>query len=128
MDDHYRCHLGKTIIYDTVSNSSWTVDVRLHGIVNVIERLLADPWPPSVEVGREVPEAKAEVDCVVRIISVPSPFFSLKSDFCFPSGVLQLGIWGFSCALRGYIPRSYGRRLMGSFILCIFYGFIHGVA
>ncbi|KIM40554.1 hypothetical protein M413DRAFT_445993 [Hebeloma cylindrosporum] len=58
------CHLGKSIIYDTVSNASWTVDIRTHGIVNVIERLLSDPWPPSVEVGREVPEAKADVDCV----------------------------------------------------------------
>ncbi|KJA19504.1 hypothetical protein HYPSUDRAFT_69247 [Hypholoma sublateritium FD-334 SS-4] len=58
------CHLGKSIVYDTVSNSSWSVDVRTHGIVNVIERLLADPWPPSVEIGREVPEAVAESDCV----------------------------------------------------------------
>ncbi|TFK40199.1 alpha/beta-hydrolase [Crucibulum laeve] len=59
-----RCHLGKSIIYDTVSNLTWPVDIRTHGIVNVIERLLSEPWAPSVEVGREVPEAKAEVDCV----------------------------------------------------------------
>lgn len=62
------CHLGKSIVFDTVSNASWTVDIRSHGIVNVIERLLAEPWPPSVEVGREVPEAKAEDDCVVSLI------------------------------------------------------------
>ncbi|KAJ7145139.1 alpha/beta-hydrolase [Mycena crocata] len=59
-----RCHLGKSIIYDTVSNLSWSVDVRLHGIVNVIEKVLNEPWPPSVEEGREVPEAHAEEDCV----------------------------------------------------------------
>ncbi|KAF5391654.1 hypothetical protein D9757_002489 [Collybiopsis confluens] len=59
-----RCHLGKSIIYDTVSNASWSVDVRTHGIVAVIERLLSDPWPPSEEVGREVPEAVVEKDCV----------------------------------------------------------------
>ncbi|KAJ4477345.1 alpha/beta-hydrolase [Lentinula aciculospora] len=59
-----RCHLGKSIIYDTVSNSSWAVDVRTHGIVAVIEKVLSDPWPPSVEVGREVPEAVYEEDCV----------------------------------------------------------------
>ena len=41
------------------------MDIRTHGIVNVIERLLAEPWPPSVEIGREVPEAKPEDDCVV---------------------------------------------------------------
>ncbi|KAI0359725.1 alpha/beta-hydrolase [Trametes cingulata] len=59
-----KCHLGKSIIYDTVSNLSWAVDIRTHTIVNVIEKLLADPWPPSVEIGREVPEAKPEEDCV----------------------------------------------------------------
>ncbi|RDB26120.1 putative lipase ATG15 [Hypsizygus marmoreus] len=59
-----RCHLGKSIFYDTVSNLSWTVDIRTHGIVNVIDRLLSEPWPPSIEAGREVPEPKSEDDCV----------------------------------------------------------------
>jgi len=59
-----RCHLGKSIVYDTVTNLTWTVDVRLHRIVNVIEQLLSTPWPPSIDVGREVPQAKPEVDCV----------------------------------------------------------------
>jgi lipase ATG15 len=59
-----RCHLGKSIIYDTVSNSSWSVNVRTHGIVAVIERILSNPWPPSEEIGREVPEAVFEEDCV----------------------------------------------------------------
>lgn len=62
-----RCHLGKTILYDTVGNSSWSVDVRTHGIVTVIEKVLSDPWPPSAEIGREVPEPVAEDDCIVRI-------------------------------------------------------------
>lgn len=59
------CHLGKSIVYDTVSNKSWAVDLRTHGIANIIEQLLSAPWPPSVEEGREVPQATAEVDCVV---------------------------------------------------------------
>ncbi|KAH9945068.1 alpha/beta-hydrolase [Epithele typhae] len=59
-----KCHLGKSIIYDTVSNLSWAVDVRTHTIVNVIEKLLAGPWPPAVDKGREVPEALPEDDCV----------------------------------------------------------------
>jgi hypothetical protein len=92
----HRCHLGKTIVYDTVSNASWTVDIRTHGIVNVIERLLADPWPPAMELGREVPEAQADVDCVVCGISVSSLDFSLKSNMCYFLGVLQLGVRGFS--------------------------------
>jgi len=60
-----RCHFGNTIFYDTVSNLSWAVDVRTHGIVPVIEKVLSEPWAPSVEVGREVPEAKPQDDCVV---------------------------------------------------------------
>jgi len=59
-----RCHLGKTILYDTVSNLSWSVDSRTHGIITVIEKVLNEDWIPSVEIGREVPEAVAEEDCV----------------------------------------------------------------
>jgi lipase ATG15 len=66
-----RCHLGKSIVYDTVTNASWVVDIRTHGIVSVIERLLSDPWPPSVEVGREVPEATVELDCLVSLDYAP---------------------------------------------------------
>ncbi|PPR02606.1 hypothetical protein CVT24_002177 [Panaeolus cyanescens] len=29
-----------------------------------MEKLLSEPWPPSVEVGREVPEAAPELDCM----------------------------------------------------------------
>ncbi|KII85099.1 hypothetical protein PLICRDRAFT_331313 [Plicaturopsis crispa FD-325 SS-3] len=59
-----QCHLGLSIVYDTVSNLSWSVDIRTHGIVNVITRVLGEPWAPSVEVGREVPEARPQDDCV----------------------------------------------------------------
>ncbi|KAF9526381.1 alpha/beta-hydrolase [Crepidotus variabilis] len=59
-----RCHLGKSIIYDTVSDAAWAVDVRTHGIVTIIERLLSDPWPPSEEAGRQVPVPAPENDCV----------------------------------------------------------------
>ena len=68
----HRCHLGKSIVYDTVSNLSWSVDVRTHGIVQVIEKVLSEPWPPSVEIGREVPEAVVEEDCVVCHIAFMS--------------------------------------------------------
>ncbi|KAH7884473.1 alpha/beta-hydrolase [Phlebopus sp. FC_14] len=59
-----KCHLGKSIVYDTVSNLSWSVDIRTHGIINVIENVLGGPWQPSLEVGREVPIAQPEEDCV----------------------------------------------------------------
>lgn len=64
-----RCHLGNSIVYDTVSNLSWSVDVRTHGIVNVIDKILSVPWAPSQEIGREVPEAKYDEDCVVGFLS-----------------------------------------------------------
>ena len=60
-----RCHLGKTIVYDTVSNLSWGVDLRSHPIASMIETILADPWPPAEELGREVPEAVLQEDCAV---------------------------------------------------------------
>jgi putative lipase involved disintegration of autophagic bodies len=62
--------LGKTIVYDTVSNKSWSVDVRKHAIVMMIEEVLGKPWPPSVDAGREVPKAVPQDDCVVRGQSV----------------------------------------------------------
>lgn len=63
-----RCHLGLSIVYDTVSNLSWSVDVRTHPILTIIERLLSEPWAPSIEQGREVPEALPQDDCVVRVL------------------------------------------------------------
>lgn len=70
LDALCRCHLGKTIVYDTVSNKSWSVDVRKHAIVMMIEEVLGKPWPPSVDAGREVPKAVPQDDCVVRGQSV----------------------------------------------------------
>lgn len=59
-----RCHLGKSIVYDTVSEYGWRVDVQRHRVREMIVTVLADEreW----EEGRNVPEAKAEEDCVVR--------------------------------------------------------------
>ncbi|KAG0702953.1 alpha/beta-hydrolase [Suillus ampliporus] len=59
-----RCHQGKSIVYDTVSNLSWSVDIRKHGIVSVIDEILGKPWQPSEDVGRSVPLAVVEEDCV----------------------------------------------------------------
>lgn len=60
-----RCHIGRSIVYDTVTNLSWSVDIRKHGIVNVIDNILNTTWAPSEEIGREVPAAIVEEDCVV---------------------------------------------------------------
>ncbi|KAN0092932.1 Alpha/Beta hydrolase fold [Tylopilus felleus] len=59
-----KCHLGKSIVYDTVMNLSWSVHIGTHGIVNVIDNILSKPWKASVDSGREVPLAKPDKDCV----------------------------------------------------------------
>lgn len=52
-----------------MSNLSWGVDLRTHPIANMIEKVLADPWPPAEELGREVPEAvPQDDDCIVSFI------------------------------------------------------------
>jgi putative lipase involved disintegration of autophagic bodies len=58
-----RCHLGRSIRYDTVSKLNWSVDIRTHPIKVVIERILNEDWDP--ENGLEVPIAEEQSDCVV---------------------------------------------------------------
>jgi hypothetical protein len=59
------CHLGNIIEYDTVSNLSWTVDVRTHAIAQVVDKILSEPWAAAEALGREVPPLKRQDDCVV---------------------------------------------------------------
>jgi putative lipase involved disintegration of autophagic bodies len=61
-----RCHLGRSIVYDTVKEKGWYVYVGHHPMETVISDILNSTWPPAEKVGREVPEAVAEEDCVVR--------------------------------------------------------------
>ena len=58
-----RCHLGSTIVYDTVGRLKWSVDIRTHPIKELINRILEKEiwW----EFGRQVPRARTEEDCVV---------------------------------------------------------------
>ncbi|KIR28031.1 lipase [Cryptococcus deuterogattii LA55] len=46
-----KCHTGETILYDTVKVKRWSVDLRTHRIEDVIDRVLADPWPVDDEDG-----------------------------------------------------------------------------
>ncbi|KAG6861536.1 hypothetical protein C0995_015269 [Termitomyces sp. Mi166 len=60
-----RCHLGKSIVFDTVGKLGWRVDVRKHVIRDVIKKVLeidGIEW----EEGRDVPLARSEEDCVVN--------------------------------------------------------------
>lgn len=67
-----RCHLGKTILYDTVGQLGWSTGTGAHGIKAVIDDVLSKPWPFKVDAdvgeenrGREVPLPKEEEDCEV---------------------------------------------------------------
>ncbi|TFK92300.1 alpha/beta-hydrolase [Polyporus arcularius HHB13444] len=64
-----RCHLGRSIVYDTVGRLGWKVDIRKHVIKEVITHVIeADPdggWEDNEEgVKMDVPVARVEEDCV----------------------------------------------------------------
>lgn len=56
-----KCHLGTTIVYDTVGRLKWSLDIRTHPIKELINRVLEKEiwW----EFGRHVPLARPEEDC-----------------------------------------------------------------
>ncbi|KAF8635487.1 hypothetical protein AX17_003877 [Amanita inopinata Kibby_2008] len=57
-----QCHLGKSIVYDTVDKLGWRVDVRHHAIRDVIRKVLELEDVEWVE-GRDVPLAREEINC-----------------------------------------------------------------
>ncbi|KAG2061636.1 alpha beta-hydrolase [Suillus hirtellus] len=61
-----RCHLGKSIVYDTVQKLGWHVDLRKHVIKEVILEVLdlQDGWPDEDGNEWDVPVAREEEDCV----------------------------------------------------------------
>jgi hypothetical protein len=84
---YFRCHLGNIIEYDTVSNLSWSVDVRTHAIAQMIEKVLWR-WAAAMELGREVAPLKRQDDCVV------GPKRASKPDIAHPvAGLLEVGLW-----------------------------------
>lgn len=56
------CHLGKTILYDTVTTLGWKVNIAKHRLKVIIEELLGLEW--------NVPIAEPERDCVVSGLSL----------------------------------------------------------
>ena len=70
----FSCHLGKVILYDTVSKLGWSASARTHGIRMVIDQLLSQDWEPGKDgaEGHQVPEFVEENDCVVRVCLISS--------------------------------------------------------
>ncbi|KAF7320709.1 Alpha/beta-hydrolase [Mycena chlorophos] len=61
-----KCHLGKRVLYDTVTKRGWSVDSRQHGIQFIVEKVLNEDWDVDTEgkTQREVPEMDTQDDCV----------------------------------------------------------------
>lgn len=87
------CHFGNIIEYDTVTNLSWSVDVRTHAIAQMVDKVLSEPWAAANELGLEVPPLKRQDDCVVslRVPSHKVEFFSHWRGAA--AGLLQMGLW-----------------------------------
>ncbi|KAG8701835.1 putative lipase atg15 [Ceratobasidium sp. 394] len=72
-----KCHLGQTIVYDTVTALHWSVNIKAHFIMTITEQLLNEDWSEKVRKGRrwwwrvppddgesvEVPEPTQDEDC-----------------------------------------------------------------
>lgn len=88
------CHFGNIIEYDTVTNLSWSVDVRTHAIAKLVDKVLSEPWPAADDLGLEVPPSKRQDDCLVsyRVQSRKvEPFSHWRGDTT--AGLLQMGLW-----------------------------------
>ncbi|GJJ08686.1 hypothetical protein Clacol_002905 [Clathrus columnatus] len=55
-----RCHLGQSIVYDTVTKLNWSVNVAAHRIRTVVDSLLSEDW----EEGKPLPDFSNEDDCI----------------------------------------------------------------
>ncbi|TCD64148.1 putative lipase atg15 [Steccherinum ochraceum] len=74
-----RCHLGKSIVYDTVTKLGWRVDVRKHPIREVILNVIEEEVPKGGwDYDWECEESEEEKECggerrVGRAVPVPRP-------------------------------------------------------
>ncbi|CAG7846312.1 Putative lipase ATG15; AltName: Full=Autophagy-related protein 15 [Serendipita indica DSM 11827] len=56
-----RCHLGRTIVYDTITKFKWSQALIHHPIAVMIGKILAEDWDAD---GLAVPEAIPQTECV----------------------------------------------------------------
>lgn len=66
-----RCHVGQSIIYDTIGRKGWASDLRAHRIGEIINRVLDEDWDPAPEdqpvEPPEKPSSSALFERVLRI-------------------------------------------------------------
>ncbi|CAE6479959.1 unnamed protein product [Rhizoctonia solani] len=83
-----RCHLGTTIVYDTLSLLHWSSDIRSHFINTIVDQMLDEDWSTKVKksrrsrfpwsgrgLGEELDEDK--------VVEVPSPTVEVDCRECF---------------------------------------------
>ena len=104
-----RCHLGMSIVYDTVGRLKWSVDIRTHPIKEIINRVLEKEiwW----EFGRQVPKARAEEDCVVSHSMRITGRILMRLPW--PTGVSSLGVRRLFPPTRGSSNREHDHRCTG---------------
>ncbi len=105
------CHFGGIIEYDTVTNLSWSVDVRTHAIAQMVDKVLSEPWAAANELGLEVPPLKRQDDCLVsyRVQSHKVEFFSYWRGAA--AGLLQMGLWKLQPMIVNLFCRDAHTRL-----------------
>jgi len=105
------CHFGNIIEYDTVTNLSWSVDVRTHAIAQMVDKVLSEPWAAANELGLEVPPSKRQDDCLVssRVTSHKVEFFSHRCGTA--AGLLQMGLWKLQPMINNHFFRDAHTRL-----------------
>ena len=78
------CHLGQTIVYDTITKLGWGADARSHPIKVLIDGVLKvepekSPWVWVDDQGRtrEVPAPTIDEECYVSLLHPRSSFTRL---------------------------------------------------
>ena len=103
----FRCHLGKSVVFDTIGKMGWSADIRTHSIKTVIERLLSQDWDPKNNLA--IPVAKQEDDCQVGGLSIYAP----ACFTCFIGRIVTNGNLDNTRILRARIRRLFYCHLMG---------------
>ncbi|CAE6479988.1 unnamed protein product [Rhizoctonia solani] len=74
-----RCHLGTTIIYDTLGVLNWSSSVRTHPILTIVEQILDEDWSTKVQRSRNLrspspwSSSGSESDGEDKVVEVPNP-------------------------------------------------------
>lgn len=73
-----RCHLGQSIVYDTITKFGWrSGSLTKHPIKVIITQVLNEDWEEEETGGRAVPEPAYEEECMVN----PTPLISSEMNF-----------------------------------------------